>query len=226
MTRRGFALLAVLWTVAGLGAVVAFTLADLRVGERATQNRLLLTRARWAAEACLAIAAQRHAAGQQMRPDTIALGRSTRCSVSVADPLAGLNVNLTDSATLSRCFELLGARRDSAGVLAGHIVARRRASPIESLRALAEDGVPESILRVLTVEGTGEVSATADPAVLGAIAERGRPGAGLGIGSQSSRLLLTSHGWVDGDSTWPGATIELLVDPQQDRLAVLRRRSL
>ena len=41
---------------------------------------------------------------------------------------------------------------------------------------------------------------------------------------RSSHLVLTAHGWVESHGARPRATIELLVVPLPERLAVLRRR--
>ena len=56
MRRRGFVLLALLWTITGVAAVLVAATAVEKAGGRATRNRLLLARARWAAEACVQVA--------------------------------------------------------------------------------------------------------------------------------------------------------------------------
>src|SRR5213594_3871461 len=58
-SRRGFALIAVLWVITALAALLGVALATTRLGTLTTRNRVLLARDRWAAEACLAIAAAR-----------------------------------------------------------------------------------------------------------------------------------------------------------------------
>src|SRR5437763_1728769 len=77
-SRRGFALIAVLWVITALAALLGVALATTRLGTLTTRNRVLLARDRWAAEACLAIAAARWADHQLADTATIELGRSTR----------------------------------------------------------------------------------------------------------------------------------------------------
>src|SRR5690242_19582959 len=52
MNRRGFALLAVLWVLTALTALVGTGLLVARFGADTTRNRVLLARAEWAREAC------------------------------------------------------------------------------------------------------------------------------------------------------------------------------
>src|SRR4029077_6324095 len=61
MTQRGFALLAVLWTLTAITAVAGATLAAVRLGGATTRNRVLLARAAWARESCIEILQARHA---------------------------------------------------------------------------------------------------------------------------------------------------------------------
>src|SRR6266581_8279475 len=53
--ERGFALLAVLWLLTALTVLGAVAVAVARTGSQATRNRILLTRAAWAREACVEI---------------------------------------------------------------------------------------------------------------------------------------------------------------------------
>ena len=61
MSRRGFALIAVLWVVVGAGALAAAALTTARLGSSVSRNRILLLRARWAREACAEILLARYA---------------------------------------------------------------------------------------------------------------------------------------------------------------------
>lgn len=54
MSRRGVALLAVLWTVAAIGAAAALGLTAVREGVGSAAYRIAVTRARWSAMGCLA----------------------------------------------------------------------------------------------------------------------------------------------------------------------------
>src|SRR5438874_2686509 len=100
MNRRGFALIAVLWVLTALTAVVGLSLAATRLGQQVTGNRVTLTRGRWAAEACLAITQARWNQEKLGDTTTIDLGRETRCVWEVRDPTASLNVNTVDGEIL------------------------------------------------------------------------------------------------------------------------------
>jgi len=171
MRRRGFALLAVLWTLAAVTAAVGGTLAALKDGPRASRNRILLARGRWAAEACLAIADARWEAGRWADSATIDLGRATRCAWHAEDPAARLNLNTMDHAVLQRFFISTGMPSNQASALSDSVVARRRLAPFaspEQLRDVAD--VPDAVLAEFTVDGPGTVNANAAaPQVLAAL---------------------------------------------------------
>ena len=93
MSRRGFALLTVLWLVAALGAVTAAALLAARLGADTTRNRIILARAEWAREACGEILLARYAKDPTVRlVDTVDLGRGTWCRVELEDIAARLRV--------------------------------------------------------------------------------------------------------------------------------------
>jgi len=171
MRRRGFALLAVLWTLAMVTLAVGGTLATLRDGVRASRNRILLARGRWAAEACLAIADARWVEGRWTDSASIDLGRATRCTWHTEDPAARLNLNTADRAVLLSLVTIAGMPADRASALVDSVVARRRHAPFaspEQLRDLAD--VPDGVLALLTVDGPGTVNANAAaPQVLAAL---------------------------------------------------------
>ncbi|HEU4648241.1 MAG TPA: hypothetical protein VFS33_04215 [Gemmatimonadales bacterium] len=109
MNRRGFALLTVLWAVALASAVVGATIAAARLQVLASENRVTLTRAAWARDACREILLARIDPDSAMRPmagaagpvrDTIHLGRGTWCRAAVEDPGAKLNLNTADAEAL------------------------------------------------------------------------------------------------------------------------------
>ena len=61
MNRRGFALLAVLWTLTAVTVLGGAAMVVARLGAATTRNRILLTRAGWAREACVEILSSRYA---------------------------------------------------------------------------------------------------------------------------------------------------------------------
>jgi general secretion pathway protein K len=101
LNRRGVALLAVLWLVTALTSVVGVSLAVARMATRTAANRILLTRAGWAREACAEILMARYTANSTMAAlDTVDLGRGTWCQADATDPAAALNINLAPSDAL------------------------------------------------------------------------------------------------------------------------------
>ena len=157
---RGFALVAVLWTVTALAGIVGLAVAATRLGQLASFNRLALTRGRWAAEACLAIAQARWA--QHRLADTAAedLGRSVHCAWRLSDPTARLNVNTAEREVLAA---LICTRR-GATCEVDSLVALRHARPFADIEQVAAaPGVDAAALRWLTVDGPGSVNANAAP---------------------------------------------------------------
>lgn len=256
--RRGFALLAVLWVIVGLSAIVGLGVGAVRLGQTTSANRLFLIRGRWAAEACLAIAEGRWVAHHMADSATIDLGRETRCAWRVDDPTARLNVNTAPATVLEQLADQLGV----PPALMDTLVLHRPYQDTAQVRAvLTPDPRP---LPFLTTDGPGTINANAasaavlhvipglDPQAVEALAEArrlGRPIKSLDqlvsavpgdrpalLGHYAdlaailtfapSQLLVTANGWVDGAGGPEGlhATIEELVVPLPDRLAVIRRR--
>jgi hypothetical protein len=258
----GFALIAVLWTVTALTAIVGLAVGAARLGQETSFNRLALTRGRWAAEACLAIVQARWVQHRLADSGSEGLGRDARCAWRLSDPTARLNVNVADPGELAA---VVCSRRGTAcGV--DSLIARRRAGAFTDLEQVARvAGVDPGALPLLTVDGPGSVNVNAaPPAVLLAfpgltheavarIEERralGRPipnldalAADLSPDARSVLLahyadlarqltfgppvlLCTTRGWVEGIGAVDrlDATIEVLVVPLPDRLAVVRRR--
>lgn len=101
MNHRGFALLAVLWVLTALGVLAGSALVTARDGRFASSNRLVLTRAEWAREACVEIIASRFAADSTLRAlDSTDLGRGTWCTARLVEPESRLNLNTADSTAL------------------------------------------------------------------------------------------------------------------------------
>jgi len=156
VSRRGFALIAVLWTVTAIAAAAAVVFSTMRLGDQVTANRVTLTRGRWAAEACLAVAAARWGRGRLSDHDTLDLGRGTACSWSVRDPTEGLNVNTADVGSLQ---SLIG---DS--LLVARVLERRRVQPFVSIAELSVlAGRELAVFSYLTASGPGTVNLSRAP---------------------------------------------------------------
>ena len=245
MKRRGFALLTVLWLVTALSAVVGVALATTRLGQRTTLNRIALTRGRWAAEACLAIAQARWAQHRLADTAAIDLGRGVRCDWRIEDPTARINVNTAEREVLERVTK----DPDS-------IVARRRLRPLADLNEW-----PDLDSALVTTDGPGTINLSAAPrevllalpglspeAIDRLLARRavGRSVASLdelaGLLSPGARevllaryadlarlatfsapqLKIAARGSLGGVP--PFATIAVFVVPLPERLAVIRRQ--
>jgi len=101
MTQRGFALLAVLWTLTAVSVLAGAVMTVARLGSTTTRNRVLLARAGWAREACVEILQARYAQDASVRRlDSVDLGRGTWCAASLEDPAVKVNLNLADRSVL------------------------------------------------------------------------------------------------------------------------------
>ncbi len=163
MNRRGFALIATLWVIAALTTAVGLSLVATRLGQQTTMNRIALTRGRWAAEACLAIAQARWVQSELADTATVDLGRQARCAWRVADPTAKLNFNTVDANVLRR----LGASERFTEAL----VEQRRRMPFDDVGQVAAlPGADPAVLSLSTVVGPGSVNlSAAPPTVLSAV---------------------------------------------------------
>lgn len=165
MTRRGFAVIGVVWLLVVLIAAGLTVNASVRVGLTRSRNRLLLTRAEWAREACTAVLLGRHrrlAATGATSPskavgDTIELGRGTWCMVQEDDPASRISLNQADSVVLAR---LLG---DS--ILVGRILRSRPLESVDQIGASLDSNsrAGTTLMRFTTVRGTGRVNLNSAP---------------------------------------------------------------
>lgn len=167
MRRRGFALIAVLWTLTSLSAVLMLTAETLKTGQRATRNRLLLERGHWAAESCAAIAMARWASLGARDGEPVDLGRATRCTWSFDDPGRRLNLNLASPEALATLLEFHGLEPARGRAIAELLVQMRAARPFDDLGpVLRIEDLPASVATDLTLEGDGRISIAASPEVL------------------------------------------------------------
>jgi type II secretory pathway component PulK len=166
MRRRGLVLIAVLWIVTVLGVTVGGLSRWLRTEERAATNRRSLVRGRWAAEACIAIAKARWADGAPTALP-VSLGRGVYCTWHLDDPGLRLNVNRAAPGVLAGMLTQCGASPDSAVAWAARVRERRAERRFETV-AEVQDVAPlcACALAMLTVEGRGQVSASAASQVL------------------------------------------------------------
>jgi type II secretory pathway component PulK len=176
MTQRGFALLAVLWTLTAITAVAGATLAAVRLGEATTRNRVLLARAAWARESCSEILQARYAQYASLRGlDTVELGRGTWCAESLEDPSSKLNINLADRAALATVMHAVVRHQSAADSLVDALLDSRRGGVLADLWELRSvrgftDTVVTSLAPFLTTRGPGVINVNAAPrAVLSAL---------------------------------------------------------
>jgi hypothetical protein len=201
--RGGFALLAVLWVVAALTAIVGLGMGALRVGAQESANRLQLTRGRWAAEACLAIAEARWAGQRFTDTAAVDLGRDTRCAWRADDPTARLNVNTASAALVYSVARQVGTSPQVIDTLLAH---RPYEDTAQVRAAIAPDS---SLLPMLTTDGPGSINLNgAPPAIVRSI-----PGLGPEVVEQLSEHARVGHPVSSLDqlaSLVPGTRPELL----------------
>lgn len=166
MSRRGFALLAVLWVLTALTALTGTGMIVARLGSDTTRNRVLLARAEWAREACGEIVSARFAVDPAVRETpVIDLGRGTWCRAALDDPAGKMNLNTADEAALIRLFTAVGTQR----AVAESGIAMRRRATIYDLTEIpgVDSALAARLAAFVTVRGTGVVNvAVAPPEVL------------------------------------------------------------
>lgn len=162
MSRRGFALLAVLWVLTALTALTGAGLLVARLGSETTRNRVLLARAEWAREACGEILLARFAHDPSVRiVDSVDLGRGTWCRATLEDPAARVNLNTADREALVR---LLAAVSGQPSV-ADSVIALRRRGTIYDVAQVpgADPALAVRLAPFVTTRGTGAVNVNAAP---------------------------------------------------------------
>ena len=189
MNRRGFALLAVLWTLTAVTVLGGAAMVVARLGAATTRNRILLTRAGWAREACVEILSSRYAYQAAIRVlDSIDLGRGTWCRAALEDPGAKLNLNLADRPALVAVIAAVSRRPPAAvdslvdAVLDwrdadtiprpfGAETPANRNGPLADVAELRyvrgfDDSLVVHLTTVLTTRGTGTIDLNAAPAAV------------------------------------------------------------
>lgn len=213
--RRGFALLAALWLLVALATLAAGTLAAARLGSETSANRIGLRRAARAADACVAILlAHYDSTAPAAGVDTVDLGRTTWCRVTLQDPSARLNLNHASKDQLVRLLgdpaladavldwrdadhvaRAEGAERDTYAAL--HRAAPRNgpfADVLELRQVRGLERFPEEWLEArFTVEGDGAVNVSAAHRdVLDALGIFGEADLDLILAARNSARRLTS----------------------------------
>jgi type II secretory pathway component PulK len=217
-SRRGVALLLVLWIVVLLGGVGASVIAGARASSNLAGNARARVAARYAAESGIEATRaeiEQVLAGDSVRAsylnglereprDAISLG-DARVQVTVVDPGARLDINAAPVRNLSILF---GAFTDAVtaermGLAVRSHIERRTAmsngptvTPLRSLEELrAIPGMDQEALRraapFLTVDGDGSVNTAHAPRVVldAAFGE---------LRDTPSRLTIISRGWTEG----------------------------
>jgi type II secretory pathway component PulK len=162
MSRRGFALLAVLWVITAMTALTGASVLVARLGSETTRNRVLLARAEWAREACGEILQARFATNPTIRAlDPIDFGRGNWCRASLDDPAARLNLNTADRDQLALLFDAVRVPTTLADSV---IVQRRRGTIYDVLQVRGVDAlVAARLAPFVTTRGTGVINVTAAP---------------------------------------------------------------
>jgi general secretion pathway protein K len=186
MTRRGFALLKVLWLIVALTTVAWAAVAVARRGADATRNRIRLTEAAWARNACEEILLARAAArGRAVPVDSVALGGTAWCRAWIEEADTRVDLNLASPETLRALMgsdSLADALLDwrdaddvsrASGAEQGWYRARGRREPrngpladLKELRLVRgfDSALVQRLASVLTTRGTGHVDLSAAPA--------------------------------------------------------------
>ncbi len=252
--QGGFALITVLWLITVLATLVGISISEVRLGNQVSTNRIALTRGHWAAEACFAIMQARWRQGKLSDTATIDLGRRTRCTWGFLDPTARINLNTADpeiiravdtstrfvqtvlDARRARPFESVDQLTDLPGfdsatsdlwTVDGPGSVNITAAPLPVLFALPGLS-PEAVQRILyrrsvrrPYTSVDELAADLSPPGRAALLARYSDLARL-VTFSTPQLVVTVTGWVESQP--PRSTIEVVVVPLPERLAVVRRR--
>jgi general secretion pathway protein K len=208
VSRRGFSLLVVLWTLTAVTVLTTAALAGARLGSTTTRNRVLLARAAWAREACAEILQARYAQDASVRDlGSVDLGRGTWCSATLEDPSVKLSLNLADrpaivtvlqavvhrSAAVDSLVDALLDWRDPDAVPRplGDESSGNRNGPFADVWELRyvrgfTDSLVARLAPFMTTRGTGAINVNAAPReILAAVP---------GITEETVRLLLMHRG--------------------------------
>jgi type II secretory pathway component PulK len=189
MKRKGFALLPSLWLLVVIATLVGTALQEAHLSVTGTRNRLSLTRAEWAREACVSILKGRYHRYradtlrlrddrlsarllEAMSLDSIPLGERLWCRTRAVDAAASLNVNLANRRMLLCVLgdslaveEVLAGPRGPGGAALARLLQTRREAVIKATPYLNSYGtgqvnVNTAPLAVLRcIPGLGEVGA-------------------------------------------------------------------
>jgi len=159
-SNAGFALIAVLWVLAALSALTAVGLATARVGSMTTRNRIVLSRAAWAREACIDILRARFARDTMtLQVSKTDLGRGTWCTAKLEDPSGKVDVNRADRPTIERLMLNMGVQPSVAESI---LTIRRRARIYDVTQIPGVDSaLAARLARVLTTRGSIAVNLNA-----------------------------------------------------------------
>lgn len=113
MSRRGIALIVVLWVLAAAGTVAGVGMRAVRVSGATAIYRIAHTRARWAADACLELVRARIAESLR-RGEAEAWSEPARAAGQVGEPVLAPGV---------RCRATVEPTHDSAAAQSGSIAA-------------------------------------------------------------------------------------------------------
>jgi general secretion pathway protein K len=192
MNRHGSALLGALWLSVLLAGLTGAVLGAARLGAATTSNRVALTRAAWAAEACLAAVQERYAEeGKLDSVLTLELSAGVGCRGEVEDPGSRVNLNRAGSEMLGAVLgrpelaaavldwrdaddesRATGAERDWYEAVGASPPRNGPLAAVEELGFIRgfDDSVLARVEPLVTVEGDGHVNLNAAPAaVLGSL---------------------------------------------------------
>jgi len=237
---RGFALIAVLWVVAGLAALVGTGMLGTRLDAMATENRISLERSRWSAEACLSVAMQRQDSLARARESfgapsgfRMELGNGTWCEIVSHEPGSRMHLLASSMEMRARLDSIVTATSrlpvDSFLTTDGDGRVDINAAAFEVLTALPGLG-PDGARAVVDarrfrrrIQSVGELSSLLPAHVRDSLGARSTEFQNITSFAASSLVLAA----IGKDSRAPPATvIEVVIVPVGDRVAVIRRRAL
>lgn len=185
VSARGFALLAVLWTLAAITVLAGAALTVARIGAATTRNRVLLVRAGWAREACAEILLARYARDPSVRRVApVDLGGGVWCEAVLEDPARKVHLNRADRKALVTVMAAVVRRPAAAESLVDAALDWRdadrvprpfgdeppgaRNAPFADVAELGlvrgfDDSLVARLDSLLTTRGTGAVNVTVAP---------------------------------------------------------------